>query len=812
MAALVLLGAGAARSEIALSDAERAWLHEHPAISVGIDRAYAPVTYLDEQGSPAGIAVDLLRLIERKSGLSIVLAPHRWPVVIERALKHQIDAVANADKTPKRQERLIYTRSYYQVPQAIVVREEAAGVATPAGLAIQTVAAMAGTSHVDYLKRHHPNVRVIEAQTMLDLISAVLSGEADLLIMTLPVVQHFMAENLIGGLRISGVFRSDELDSLRIAVRNDAPLLRDILDKAIADIGREERREIMARWLPNAVLEQQQADAQVPPVELSPAERAWIAAHPVIRVAGDRSLPPIEWIGDSGQFEGLSVDYLRRIEELVGLGFEFDLQSSWTEAMDKLRRRELDMIAAAGESPERVKFASFTQPYLTLPAVVFARDSEPFVDGLAGLAGRRVAAARGHVVSEFLRSQPAGFELIEVDDVGAGLRAVSSGAADFYIGSILVTGYHMRRAGLSDIMAVGEIPFQIQVAMAARSDWPELHSILIKALNAITVQERQAINARWMGVQIGRAVDYATVWRWAAAGCGLLLLFLGWNWYLQRKTAAQSAELRRKNGALQKEVEVRRHAEEEAIAATRSKSRLLANMSHELRTPLNAIIGFSEILSGEASPDLAERRRAEYAAHIHSAGRHLLNLVNDALDLSAVEAGHLTLNEEVFDLERLLDEIVPMVAQRAKDAEVSLSRQRAPAGRGALASQVLADERRLRQVIINLIDNAIKFTPMGGNVDVRLESGDDGSLRVAVCDNGIGMSTEQLTSAFKAFERGSDPFVRASEGVGLGLALSSEIMRAHGGDIEMTSAQGEGTTACAWLPAGRILRDAARCA
>src|SRR5690606_11883742 len=98
--------------------------------------------------------------------------------------------------------------------------------------------------------------------------------------------------------------------------------------------------------------------------------------------------------------------------------------------------------------------------------------------------------------------------------------------------------------------------------------------------------------------------------------------------------------------------------------------------------------------------DLAERRRAEYAAHIHSAGRHLLNLVNDALDLSAVEAGHLTLNEEVFDLERLLDEIVPMVAQRAKDAEVSLSRQRAPAGRGALASQLLADERCLRQVII----------------------------------------------------------------------------------------------------------------
>src|SRR3546814_3399255 len=197
-----------------------------------MDSAFAPINHLDAAGRPAGIAVDLLRLIEAKSGLSIDWFADRWSVVIDRALRHQIDAVVNADKTPKRQERLLYTRPYYQVPQAIVVREQHAGVATPAGLATQRVAVMARTSQVGYLRRHHPHVEIVEAQTMLDLMSAVLSGKADLLIATLPVVQHFMAENLIGGLRISGVFQSDELDSLHIAVRNDAPLLRDILDKA----------------------------------------------------------------------------------------------------------------------------------------------------------------------------------------------------------------------------------------------------------------------------------------------------------------------------------------------------------------------------------------------------------------------------------------------------------------------------------------------------------------------------------------------------------------------------------------------------
>src|SRR3546814_3474922 len=135
------------------------------------------------------MAGNLLRLIEAKSGLKIELAAARWPVGIERALRHQIDAVVNADKTPKRQERLLYTRPYYQVPQAIVVREQHAGVATPAGLATQRVAVMARTSQVGYLRRPHPHVEIVEAQTMLDLMSAVLSGQADLLITPLPGVQ-----------------------------------------------------------------------------------------------------------------------------------------------------------------------------------------------------------------------------------------------------------------------------------------------------------------------------------------------------------------------------------------------------------------------------------------------------------------------------------------------------------------------------------------------------------------------------------------------------------------------------------------------
>ncbi|MGF1593574.1 MAG: transporter substrate-binding domain-containing protein [Kiloniellaceae bacterium] len=805
LAVLLVLGAGEARSEVSLNDDEAAWRRDHPTMTLGMDSGYAPIAFLD-QGRPAGLAVDLLRLIAAKSGLDVEWVADRWPVVIDLALDHGVDGVINAGKTEMRQTRLVYTRPYYQMPQAIVVRDDAQAVATPEGLATQRVAVIAETAQVDYLRRNHPHVRMIEVETMIAQMSAVLSGEADMLIAALPVVHHFMSENLIAGLRISGVFQTNEIDSLHIAVRNDAPQLRAILDKAIAEITMEERQAVVARWLPTGIdgLRDHERSSGV---ELSQAEKDWIAAHPVIRVAGDRAWPPIESIGAAGNFEGLSVDYLRLIEGLVGLRFEFDRQSGWAEAVDKLRNRELDMFSAAAATPERLEYALFTQPYLTLPAMIFARDSESFVNGLPGLAGRRVASVEGYAVTEFLRSEGKDFELVEVADGGAGLKALAAGEVDVYIGSILVTGYYMRREAVSHVAVVGEIPFRIDVAMAARSDWPELQSILIKALNAITQQERNAINDRWMGLRISRSIDYEMVWRWAAVAAAVLLLFAAWNWYLQRKTSQQSAELRRKNEELETEVAVRRRAEKEALSATRSKSRLLANMSHELRTPLNAIIGFSDLLHSGNLADFAEKRRIEYAGHIHSAGRHLLNLVNDTLDLSAVEAGHMALNEETFALSGLLEEVMPMLERRAKDAGIELFRRDDAAG-----IQVHADKRRLRQVVINLIDNAIKFTPAGGRVAVSLASDEGGRAGIVIADNGIGMSPAQVRSAFKAFERGSDPFVRASEGVGLGLALSSEILKAHGGEIEMASRPGEGTVATVWLPPERVLVQAVRCA
>src|SRR3546814_16651392 len=150
-------------------------------------------------------------------------------------------------------------------------------------------------------------------------------------------------------------------------------------------------------------------------------------------------------------------------------------------------------------------------------------------------------------------------------------------------------------------------------------------------------------------------------------------------------------------------------------------------------------------------------------------------------------------------------DLMPMLERRARDAEVELVR--VP---GLEVLQVHADRRRVRQAVINLIDNAVKFTPAGGRVVVSQGADAGGRARITVTDNGIGMSPQQVARAFRAFERGTDPFVRSSEGVGRGLALSSAILKAHGGATEIASPLGAGTSACQWIPRERVLTAACR--
>ncbi len=240
-------------------------------------------------------------------------------------------------------------------------------------------------------------------------------------------------------------------------------------------------------------------------------------------------------------------------------------------------------------------------------------------------------------------------------------------------------------------------------------------------------------------------------------------------------------------------------AKEQAELASRAKSEFLANMSHELRTPLNAILGFSEIIRDRALGD-DEDKYNQYAADIHTSGDHLLQIINDILDLAKIEAGQTELDEDRVDVADIVLSCLRLVEERARDAGVELSTDIATA-----LPALRADTRKLKQILINLLSNAVKFTPEGGSVVVHARLDSAGELELTVRDTGIGISSADIPRAlapFNQIDRGT--LNRRHEGTGLGLPLVRSLCELHGGTFSLDSEVNVGTAATVRFPAQRV--------
>jgi signal transduction histidine kinase len=224
-------------------------------------------------------------------------------------------------------------------------------------------------------------------------------------------------------------------------------------------------------------------------------------------------------------------------------------------------------------------------------------------------------------------------------------------------------------------------------------------------------------------------------------------------------------------------------------------------MSHELRTPLNAIIGFSDTMKMEVFGPLSDRYKG-YVTDIHRSGEHLLALINDVLDLSRLDAGHADLREEEFDPGELIDESLRMMVGQAGKAQIALSTDIAHD-----LPWVKADKRRIKQILINLMSNALKFTPAGGTVKVTARLVPDG-LAMAVSDSGIGIAPEDMPKVMERFGMVDSSMSRKHTGTGLGLPLSKQLVELHGGSLVLESRLDQGTTVTVTLPPERLIAGA----
>ncbi|HEY9081081.1 PAS domain S-box protein [Magnetovibrio sp.] len=243
-----------------------------------------------------------------------------------------------------------------------------------------------------------------------------------------------------------------------------------------------------------------------------------------------------------------------------------------------------------------------------------------------------------------------------------------------------------------------------------------------------------------------------------------------------------------------------RQEKERAEMANRTKTEFLANMSHELRTPLNAIIGYSEMMEKELYGPVGADRYKDYLKHISGSGHHLYGLINDLLDVSRIETDEFALDEEEFEVGELIEECLGVCQIRATESGIDLS----SSATGTLPA-LKGDHRRIKQVLLNLLHNAIKFTNSGGTVQVRTEGEPGGEFRIVVADNGIGIATPDLETVFEMFGQVDSSLARKYDGAGLGLPLSRKLIQKHGGTLVLQSAPGKGTDAIVTFPPERVV-------
>lgn len=236
-----------------------------------------------------------------------------------------------------------------------------------------------------------------------------------------------------------------------------------------------------------------------------------------------------------------------------------------------------------------------------------------------------------------------------------------------------------------------------------------------------------------------------------------------------------------------------------AEAASQAKSEFLANMSHELRTPLNAILGFSDIMKGEVFGSLGSTQYLEYSGHIHTSGQHLLGLINDILDLAKIEAGRFSVRSVELNMREAVHTALKVFEIRAIEARIDFKMDIEKD-----LPLLLADERGMHQILLNLVSNAVKFSPAGGTVTVFAKRASNGGMDVGVADTGVGIDPSDVDAVFEAFGQGRHDIATSEKGTGLGLPIVRGLVEAHGGKIRLDSHLGKGTTLTCWFPRERL--------
>ena len=512
----------------------------------------------------------------------------------------------------------------------------------------------------------------------------------------------------------------------------------------------------------------------------------------ILRIGVYENAPKI-FISESGKPAGIFIDIIENIAEREGWLLRY-VPGSWGEGLNRLAKGEIDLMPDVAYTAERGKIFSYHKvPVLSSWFQVYAQKGSG-IRSILDLAGKRIAVLERSVQEEAFVRLAEGFELkatlVPLPDYKKIFEIVAKGEADAAITNRFFGVMHSKKFGLEDTSVIFH-PSNLFFASYKNAPIQLLNTIdeyLLELKNDPQSVYYESLK-RWISEDVRFKLP-AWVSTLGLIFGVVLLMSLAGSVILKHQVNIRTRQLTEINQDMEQRI-VERTAElaaatEKAKAADQIKSAFLATMSHELRTPLNSIIGFTGIiLQGLAGP-LNEEQNKQMTM-VQSSARHLLALINDVLDISKIEAGELSLSIKSFDLKKSIEKMVKIVSPLAEKKGLDIKLDIADD-----VKEATADQRRLEQVFLNLINNAVKFTEKGHiHISCRVEND---QYVLSVSDTGIGMKPEEIPGLFQPFHQIDTGLTRKHEGTGLGLSICKKLLDMMGGNIEVQSQWGLGST------------------
>ena len=765
---------------------ELQWIKNNPTIKVGVDANWPPFEYINEKGEYQGIASEYLEIISKYTGLKFEINASDWYSVISNIKDKKLDMLACVAKTSDRENYLNYVSPYLTIDVVVIAKKEL-NIKNFDEIQNYTIAVQKGNFVYEKIMKKYPNVKFVFASSNKEAFDFVSYGKADIFIGNMPVFSYFVEKELYTNIEVKFKADFDKID-LSMAILKENTTLFNIIQKVMPKIIEDEKEKINKKW----VFELKEEKS----AHFTQDEINWIKNNPKIKISGDFFWPPYSFYDENGNYIGIVPDIVNEVFKDSGLDLEYVKTNSWADTINLIKDKKINLIDSISYSASRSEYLNFSNKYIGAEIVIISNNKETnYINSFNNITNKKIATVKGYsIIEDIKRDFPQIKNIKEYDNALEGLKELSNSQIDYFILDIPSFEFYSKKHGLSNLKIVGPTGYNYGYGFGVKKDDVLLVSILNKLLENIPIEKKDEIYRKWIKIDYKEKIDYELIWNILTISIIILAIIFYWNRTLKEEISQKEKiqkELEKERNNIQALNEELKKAKDVAENISKQKSEFLANMSHEIRTPMNSVIGFTEILDKEITNPVHK----EYLNSIKKGGNALLRIINDILDLSKIEAGKLEIRNESLNPTNLFLEIESIFHSKIISKNIAFIVDIDK----TIPKYIIMDGVRIRQVLFNLIGNAIKFTQKG-HVKLKVENVYKDNIKskidliFSVEDTGIGIDEKNLETIFNAFEQQDNHDVAKYGGTGLGLAICTKLIKMMNGEIKVESQKNKGST------------------